>query len=383
MTRIPHRLAPAFAICLAVALAAPVAAQRLAGPPSGDNQKAAVSQWIGPVEIGVTYNSPKVIAPDGTDRRGKIWGGLVPYGMSKDSFGTCGDECPWRAGANENTVFRASHDVKVEGQPLAAGSYGLFMIAGPEEFTIIFSKNSTSWGHYFYTAKEDALRVKVKARKAPYTHWLTYDFVERKPDEATVALRWDELEVPIRVQVPDVTEVYLGEIRNQLRNATGFDWQAWEQAAQFCIGKKVNLPEALKWAEHAATPGFTGQENFKTLSTLSQAQAANGQAEVAKATMQKAMEHPTATVTDLHMYGRQLQAQKKTDEAIAVFLLNAKRHPDVWPVNVGLARAYAAQGKTKEALVAAKKALAQAPDDGNRSNLKNLIASLEAGKPVN
>ena len=381
MTRIPLRLAPA--LVLGLALATPLAAERLAGPPSGDNQKASVSQWIGPVEVAITYNSPKVIAPDGTDRRGKIWGGLVPYGMSKDSFGTCGDECPWRAGANENTVFRVSHDVKVEGQPLAAGSYGLFMIAGPEEFTIIFSKNSTSWGHYFYSAKEDALRVKVKPRKAPYTHWLTYDFVERKPEEATVVLRWDELEVPIRVQVPDVTEVYLGEIRNQLRNATGFDWQSWEQAAQFCLGKKVNLPEALKWAEHAATPGFTGQENSRTLSTLSQAQAANGQAEAAKATMQKALEHPTATVTDLHMYGRQLQAQKKTDEAIAVFLLNAKRHPDVWPVNVGLARAYAAQGKTKEALAAAKKALAQAPDDGNRSNLKNLIASLEAGKPIN
>ncbi len=382
MTRVSFRFAPVLAISLALSVAAPVAAQRLAGPPSGDNQKASVSQWIGPVEISVTYNSPKVIAPDGTDRRGKIWGGLVPYGMSKDSFGTCGDECPWRAGANENTVFRVTHDVKVEGQPLAAGSYGLFMVAGPEEFTIIFSKNSTSWGHYFYTAKEDALRVKVKPRKAPYTHWLTYDFVERKPDEATVVLRWDELEIPIRVQVSDVTEVYLGEIRNQLRNATGFDWQSWEQAAQFCLGKKINLPEALKWAEKAATPGFTGQENFRTLSTLSQAQAASGQAEVAKATMQKALEHPTATVIDLHMYGRQLQAQKKIDEAVAVFQLNAKRHPDVWPVNLGLARGYAAQGKTKEALAAAKKALPQAPDDANRNNVKSIIAKLEAGKPL-
>ena len=125
--------------------------------------------------------------------------------MAKEAFGTCGDECPWRAGANENTVFRVSHDVKVEGKPLAAGSYGLHMIPGPEEFTVIFSKNSTSWGHYFYNAKEDALRVTVKPRKAPYTHWLTYDFVERKPEQATVVLRWDELEVPIRVQVPDVT----------------------------------------------------------------------------------------------------------------------------------------------------------------------------------
>ncbi len=380
MIRPGLRSAPA--LVLALSLAAPAAAQRLAGPPSGGNQKASVTQGIGPVEVTVSYSSPKVVGPDGTDRRGKIWGGLVPYGMSKDAFGTCGDECPWRAGANENTVFRFSHDVKVEGQPLAAGAYGLFMVPGPEEFTIIFSRNSTSWGHYFYDAKEDALRVKVKPRKAPYTHWLTYDFVERKPSEATVALRWDELEVPIRVEVPDVDGLYLAEIRNQLRNATGFDWQAWEQAAQFCLERKINLPEALKWAEHAATPGFTGVESFKSLSTLSQAQAANGMADAAKATMQKAMEHPTATAVDLHMYGRQLQAQKRTDEAVAVYILNAKRHPDVWPVNVGLARAYAAQGKTKEALAAAKKALAQAPDDNNRNNLKNMIASLEAGKPI-
>ena len=180
-----------------------------------------------------------------------------------------------------------------------------------------------------------------------------------------------------------MTEVYLGQIRNELRNATGFDWQSWEQAAQFCLGKKINLPEALKWAEFAASSPFTGQENFKTLSTLSQAQAANGMADAAKATMQKALEHPTATVTDLHMYGRQLQAQKKTDEAVAVYLLNAKRHPDVWPVNVGLARAYSAQGKTKEALAAAKKALGQAPDEGNRNNLKNMIAKLEKGESIN
>ena len=380
MPRTTSRLLPP--LVLPLAPAPPAAPQRLAGPPSGGNQKASVSQWIGPVEVNVTYNSPKVTAPDGTDRRGKIWGGLVPWGMSKDSFGTCGEECPWRAGANENTVFRVSHDVKVEGQPLAAGSYGLFMVPGPEEFTVIFSRNSTSWGHYFYDAKEDALRVKVKPRKAPYTHWMTFEFVERKPSEATVALQWDELEVPIRIEVPDVDALYLAEIRNQLRNATGFDWQSWEQAAQFCLSRKINLPEALKRAEHAATPGFTGQENFKTLSTLSQAQAANGMADAAKATMQKAMAHPTATAVDLHMYARGLQAQKKTDEAVAVYLLNAKKHPGEWPVEVGLARAYSAQGKREEAFAAAKKALAQAPDDPNRKGLQGMIEKLSAGKPI-
>ena len=380
MARHSLRLPPA--LVLSLALSAPAAAERLAGPPDGGNQKASVSQWIGPVEVNVTYNSPKVTAPDGTDRRGKIWGGLVPYGMSKDVFGTCGSECPWRVGANESTVFRVSHDVKVEGQPLAAGSYGLFMVAGPEEFTVVFSRCSRAWGHYFYDAREDALRVKVKPRKAPYTHWMTFDFVERKPSEATVALRWDELEVPVRIEVPDVDGIYLAEIRNQLRGSTGFEAQAWEEAAQFCLARKTNLAEALKWAENAVRAPFVGQESFRTLSTLSQAQAANGLSDAAKATMQKALEHPTATAVDLHRHARQLERQKKADEAVAVYLLNAKRFPGVWPVDVGLARAYAARGKAKEALAAAKRALAQAPDEGNRKNLQAMIEKLEVGKAI-
>jgi len=110
-------------------------------PPSGDNQKASVTQYLGPVKVTIDYSSPKVHSPiNGEDRRGKIWGTLVPYGMTNLGFGTC-KECPWRVGANENTVFTVSNDVKIEGQTLPAGSYGLHMIPGQDEWTIIFSKN--------------------------------------------------------------------------------------------------------------------------------------------------------------------------------------------------------------------------------------------------
>ena len=137
-------------------------------PPSGDNQRAVVTQYIGPVKISIDYSSPDVHAPDGSDRRGKIWGTLVPYGMTNLGFGTCGDNCPWRGGANENTVFSTSHDIKVQGQPLAAGSYGLHFIPSENEWTAIFSKNFTSWGSFTYDTKEDALRVTAKPEKSEY-----------------------------------------------------------------------------------------------------------------------------------------------------------------------------------------------------------------------
>lgn len=353
-------------------------AQLITLPPDGGNQRASVSQWIGLVEVSVTYNSPDVTAPDGTDRTGKIWGQLVPYGMTNLGFGTCGDQCPWRAGANENTVFRVSHDIKVEGQPLAAGAYGLHMIAGPEEWTIIFSKNSTSWGSFFYNAAEDALRVKVKPKKCEYTHWLTYEFNDRKADRATVALKWENLEVPWTIAVDNVNDLYVENLRRELRSAPGFNALAWEQAARFCLRNKVNLEEGLRWAQNAISLPYIGRESFSALRTLADLQAANGLAVDAEKTMQKAIEHPTAGPLDLHQYGRQLLDQDSKEKALKVFEFNAKRFPNVWPVNVGLARGYAAVGRTQEALKYAKLAVQQAPDELNRTNLQKMVADLEA-----
>ena len=377
-----HRWTVAVLVAALIVVPVMASAQIVTLPPSGKNQKTSVSQWIGLVEVNVTYNAPKVTAPDGTDRTGKIWGQLVPYGMANLGFGTCGDQCPWRAGANENTVFRVSHDVKVEGQPLPAGSYGLHMIPGEEMWTIIFSKNSTSWGSFSYNAAEDALRVKVKPKKCEYNHWLTYEFIERLPDRATVALKWEYLQVPWTITVDNANELYVEKLRLELRTQPGFNWEGWQEAADFCFDHKVNLKEGLVWAQNAVSLPFIGQENFFTLRTLSNFQAANGLTAEAEKTFQKGINYPCASPLDLHQYGRQLLAAGEKEKALAVFEANAKLHPNAWPVNVGLARGYAAVGRTKEALKYAKLAVQQAPDELNKKNLQKMVEDLESGKTV-
>ena len=352
-------------------------------PPDGGNQKSSVSQWIGQVEVNITYNSPDVTGPNGEDRRGKIWGGLVPFGMADLGFGTCGKECPWRGGANQNTVFRISHDVQIEGRPLGAGSYGLHFIPDPAEWTVIFSRDSASWGSFFYDAKEDALRVKVKPVKSEYHHWLTYEFTDRQPAQATVALLWEDLAVPIQVTVPNAVDLWIESLRRDLRNQPGFNWQGWQAAADYALAQKTNLVEALAWAEKAVSLPGIGRENFATLSTLSRAQAANGRAAEAQATLAKAINHPTAGVFDLHGLGRQLLQQGQKDEAIRVFETNARRNAGAWPTDVGLLRAYSAAGRYQDALKAARAALAKAPDEGNRKNIERMIGLLEQGKDVN
>ncbi|MEO8381850.1 MAG: DUF2911 domain-containing protein [Acidobacteriota bacterium] len=373
-----------FIVCLAFSalVAVSALAQGISLPPNGDNQKASVTQYIGPVAVIIDYHSPDVHAPNGDDRRGKIWGTLVPWGTIDDPFGTC-TECPWRGGANENTTLTVSHDVKVQGQPLKAGRYGLHLIPAEQgDWTLVLSNNSTSWGSFFYDVAEDALRVKVTPAKSEYHEWLTYEFTDRQPSQATAALKWEDLQIPWTIQVDDVTGLYLTKIRQELRDSPGFNSQNWVAAAQYALQAK-RPGDALELADAAVNRTFIGEANFQTLNTLAMAQEAAGKTADATATRERAMNHPTATAVDLHQYGRQLLAQGKKADALRIWELNAKRNPNVWPVHVGLARGYSANGRYKEALKEAKLALAQAPDDVNKKSLAEGIAKLEAGKDMN
>jgi tetratricopeptide (TPR) repeat protein len=368
-------------LAIVTLLATPMFGQLHGLPPDGDNQRSTVTQTIGVVKVSLEYSSPNVHGPNGEDRRGKIWGQLVPYGTADLGFGTC-KECPWRAGANYNTIFTVSHDVKVQGQPLPAGTYGLQMIPGPEQWTVIFSKNAASWGSFYYDAKDDALRVTTKPAKSDYHEWLTYEFTDRETDHATVALQWEDLQVPFTISVDDIASLHLAAVRTELRNDTGFDWQNWVNAAQYAL--RVNRPkDAVEFADAALNRKFIGQENFQTLNTLATAQEAAGMTAESKVTRERAMSHPTASATDLHTYGRQLLAQGKKEDALRIWELNAKRNPNKWPVNVGLARGYSAVGRYKDALKYAKLALAQATDDVNKKSLEAGIKKLEAGQDMN
>ncbi|MFN7942771.1 MAG: DUF2911 domain-containing protein [Thermoanaerobaculia bacterium] len=383
VSRLSRRFVPALALA-ALVVPATAFGQGLTLPPDGDNERSTTTQQIGLVNVTVDYHSPDVHAPDGSDRRGKIWGDLVAWGMHQEAFGTCGSDCPWRGGANENTTLEVNYDVKVQGQPLPAGRYGLHFIPGKDEWTVVFSKNSTSWGSFFYDAQEDQLRVTAKPVKNEYREYLTYEFTVRKPTAATLALEWEDLALPIEISVDDMDELYIASIRRELRSNKGFDWQAWVQASAFCADKKKNLPEALAWAQYAVNPGnFIGEVNFRTLSNLARLQEANGKLVEAQASMDKAIHDPTATALDLHQWGRRLLADKRPADALKVFQLNAERNHGAWPTEVGLARGYSAVGNYKEALKHAKAALAQAPDDTNKKFLAKAVELLGQGKDIN
>jgi len=342
--------------------------------PSGGNKKASVSERIGLTDVSIHYDRPGV-----KGREGKIWGQLVHTGFIDQQFGSS-KSAPWRAGSNENTVFEFSTDVKIEGQPLPAGKYGFFVAYDASEPTLIFSKNSTSWGSYFYDPKEDALRVKVKPQVLDKSvEWLKYEFSDQTTNTATVALQWEKLSIPFKIEV-DYVNAQLESFRRELRTEKGFIWESWNQAAQWCLQNNTNLEQALAWSDSATGPFFGGANNFQALSVRAQLLDKMGRTEEAATLMKNSLGY--ANMNEVHQYGRQLIQQKKTKEALDIFQTNFKKYPNQFTTLVGMARGYSANGDYKNALKYANQALPLAPV-AQKNGVEGMIQKLKDGKDMN
>jgi hypothetical protein len=352
-------------------------------PPNGNNQKAEISQWIGLVKVTISYHSPNVHGLAGRDRTGHIWGELVKYGMFDDGFGPS-TAAPWRAGANETTTISVSHDVKIGDRDLRAGTYALFLELQPSgPWTWIFS-TQTGWGAYQYDSKYDVLRVEAKPQAAPYTEFLSYGFDERKLDSASAYLQWENQRVGFKIDVPNAVQLYVDQMRNDLLGWPGFNYQNWQRAAQFCADNKVNLEEALVWADKAINEPFRnaaqGREDFSTLRTKANVLRAMGREPEAEAVMDKAVRMPDAPVMGVHQYGVSLVAAGKNERAMDVFKMNRQRHPDdTFVTYVGLARGYTAVGDIKSAIVNWELAIKNIPEN-QKQNLKAYEEALKALK---
>jgi hypothetical protein len=342
-------------LCASLAMLPAVAQSFITSTPRA-SQRAVAIERLALTDITIIYHRPLVAGR-------KVWDGIVPYGQV------------WRAGANENTTIEFSDPVTVEDHPLAKGIYGLHTIPGPDSWTIIFSKNSTSWGSFTYKEDEDALRVTVKPRPGEFREALAYDFDDVKPDSALVTLRWEKVAVPFRVAV--AKEVTLQNIRNQLRNLAQYNWQGWEEAASYCLQEKINLEEALKWSNNSI--GL--EERFDNLMTKAGVLAALNRADEATAARGRALEIGNAN--QVYFYGRQLQTQKQKAEAISIYRAVAKRFPQHWLGHMAQARVYAADGDFTKAIQEVKAAQQAGAPEQQRPNMETLIKRLENREDIN
>ncbi|HEX9929999.1 MAG TPA: DUF2911 domain-containing protein [Pyrinomonadaceae bacterium] len=237
-----------FAALFALTLAGSAFAQQVQIP--RESPRAEVVQTVGDTRIAVVYHRPST-------KGREVWGKLVPFGAV------------WRTGANENTIFEVSENVKINGQDLPAGKYGLHTIPNKDEWTIIFSKKNDEWGSFTYKPENDALRIKTKPETRPNSlETMMFEFEEVTPTTATAVIRWEKLKVPFTIQVVGVQDRVLGKLRQQIAGATdATKAQAYlgarMTAANFVVDNKIKsaYTDAATWVDEA----LKVRETFNTL----------------------------------------------------------------------------------------------------------------------
>jgi Protein of unknown function (DUF2911) len=201
-----------------------------------ESQRATVAQTIGDTNVTIVYYRPSV-------KNRKIWGELVPYGEV------------WRTGANDNTTFEISANVKINGQDLPAGKYGLHTIPNKDSWIIIFNKVNNEWGSFKYDQKQDALRVTVKPETSnAMREAMMFEFETVNKTTTNVVLTWEKLRVPFTVDAGNVNERVMAKIRAGLADTTAKNYrQNLLTGANFVYNEKMkaSYPEALDWTDKA------------------------------------------------------------------------------------------------------------------------------------
>lgn len=341
-----------------------VSAQGTITTPRTPSPGAKVQQTIGISTVTVTYSRPAV-------KGREVWGKLVPYGWNKEGFGN-GNESPWRAGANENTVIEFSHDATVEGKSVPAGSYGLFFAVNQDNTAeLILSKDYRSWGNFWYEPTHDQMRASIKTREIAHEELLTYEFINLEKNSAELVLNWEKKQFPVKIQFA-VDDIVMANATEQLKNTVGFTWQGYNSAANYALQNKTHLEQGLKWIDQA----IAQNRNFTTLTTKSRILKELGKTADADALSKEAM--TVATEIELNNYGYQFINQQDYDKAIEIFTMNSQRYPKSANCWDSLGEGYALKGDKSNAIKNFKKALSLNPPDNVRANSEKYLKQFGA-----
>lgn len=247
---------------------------------------AQVSQTIGIATVSVQYSRPAV--------KGRtVWGDLVPLGQI------------WRTGANENTTITFSEAVRIEGEELAAGTYGFHTIPSQDSWEIIFSRDTKLWGSMGYKKENDALRITETPVKNPFAERLTFEFTEVTDTSSVLMLFWEEVAVKIHLSF-DTPSLVMKKVNSRV------DFRTPLQAANYILQNKLDSELGI----HYADISIAVEENYMNMLIKGRLLDASGKTEdairlVSRAIeMGKEMKNPPRDLQETESYLEKLKGKK-------------------------------------------------------------------------
>lgn len=201
-----------------------------------------------------------------------IFGDVVPFGKV------------WRTGANSTTKITFGDDVKIEGNDVKAGTYGLYSVPNKDSWEIMLYKDLTLGGNVGEYKKEDeVLRFTVKPTAlTEKVETFEINVTDITSTSANVELSWDKTHVAFKVTADIDTK-----IMKTIESTVIKDNKPYFQAATYYYDNDKDLKLALEWADKAFTANpkayWVAMLKAKIQFKMKDLKGASATAEVAKA----------------------------------------------------------------------------------------------------
>lgn len=203
------------------------AAQKITVPAPSPLQT--VTQKFGLGEVTIEYSRPAV--------KGRtIFGDVVPYGKI------------WRTGANATTKITFTDEVKLEGNVVKPGTYGLYTIPNKDSWEIMLYKDLTLNGNVAdYKTENEVVRFKVKPTKIPMKmESFMINIGDIAPTEAKLMLLWENTVITVKMTT-DIDARVMESIDASMKS----DKPEYFRAAGYYFDNGKDLKKALEWATKA------------------------------------------------------------------------------------------------------------------------------------
>ncbi|WP_420575745.1 DUF2911 domain-containing protein [Ekhidna sp.] len=330
-----HKHVLSFLVCLCAGLFAQAQFHTMKIPQP--SPKVMETQRLGITDITVDYSSP---ATRGRD----VWANVI------NGYGD--PNLAWRAGANMNTRISFTTDVTINGNPLKAGSYGFHIDVDGDTYTLMFAHHDNQWGSYYLDReKHVALAVNVKSEDCPFSEQLDYEFINRTDSTVVIALEWGDKRIPFTVGV-DLNKTVVESFRYELLGINTYRWEAWNDAAQWCLNHDTNLEEALAWADRSINGGYNGfsaNKNVTNMTTKAQL--------LSRLDRKDELSETIAELTTMDMGPGEtnwltifLLRINKPEPALNVLNAAVDKYPDAWYLKLNRAITYYFLDDTKKAM---------------------------------
>ena len=299
--------------------------------------KVVETQRLGVTDITLDYSSP---ATRGRD----VWNTMIQSDSDPN--------LAWRAGANMNTRISFSTDVTINGTPLKAGSYGLHIDADGDDYVLMFAHHDNLWGSYYLDRDQHiTLKTTVQAEACPTSEQLDYEFINRTDSTVTIALEWGEQRIPFAVGV-DLNKTVVENFRYELLGINTYRWEAWNDAARWCLNHNTNLEEALDWANRSIDGGYSGFAANKNAANLTTKARLLGRLDMLTELDQTiseliALDMNAGQANEASIFLLQIE---KPESALGLLNSTVKQYPDAWYLKLNRAIANYFLNKQKAAL---------------------------------